>query len=44
MPVGRVKERNPEGHSGHRRLQDVVGSMAILMGIAQCEGFPEKRE
>jgi len=32
MPVGRVKDRKPLGHSGQRRLQEVVGSMAMLMG------------
>jgi hypothetical protein len=35
IPVGLVKERNPEGHSGQRKLQDVVGSIEILKGIAQ---------
>jgi hypothetical protein len=34
MPVGRVNERNPEGHSGQRRLQDVVGSTLKLIGQA----------
>lgn len=33
MPVGRVNERKPLGHSGQRRLHEVVGSMEILMGI-----------
>ncbi len=32
MPVGLVKERKPLGHSGHLRLQEVVGSKARLMG------------
>ena len=32
MPVGRVKDLRPLGHSGHRRLQDVVGSMEMLIG------------
>jgi hypothetical protein len=27
-----VKDLNPLGHSGHRRLQDVVGSKEILIG------------
>jgi hypothetical protein len=33
MPVGREKERKPLGHSGHLKLQLVVGSKEILMGI-----------
>lgn len=44
MPVGRVNERKPDGHSGQRRLHEVVGSIAILMGIAQCDGFFAIRE
>lgn len=32
MPVGRVKERKPLGHSGHRRLQEVVGSIDTEIG------------
>ena len=36
MPVGRVNERKPEGHSGQRRLHEVVGSMLKLMGQAVC--------
>jgi hypothetical protein len=32
MPVGREKARSPLGHSGHLRLQDVVGSIEILIG------------
>lgn len=32
MPVGRVKDRNPLGHSGHRKLQLVVGSTEIEKG------------
>jgi hypothetical protein len=39
MPVGLVKERNPLGHSGHRRLQEVVGSIEMLMGNPLMEGF-----
>lgn len=35
MPVGRVNERNPEGHSGQRKLHDVVGSIEMLVGKAQ---------
>jgi len=30
--MGRVKERNPLGHSGHRKLHDVVGSNEIEKG------------
>ena len=33
MPVGLLKERNPLGHSGHLKLQLVVGSMAIEKGL-----------
>jgi hypothetical protein len=36
MPVGRVKARNPLGHSGQRKLHEVVGSIEILMGKPQC--------
>ena len=32
MPVGLVKALNPLGHSGHRKLQEVVGSKDIEMG------------
>jgi len=35
MPVGREKERNPLGHSGQRKLQEVVGSIEMLNGIPQ---------
>ena len=38
MPVGRVKDRSPLGHSGQRRLQEVVGSTLRLMGHAANEG------
>lgn len=38
MPVGRVKARKPLGHSGQRRLQDVVGSIEMLMGIPLMRG------
>jgi hypothetical protein len=44
MPVGRVKERNPLGHSGQRRLHDVVGSIEMLTGIPFKYGFPSIRE
>ena len=33
MPVGRVKERSPLGHSGHLRLHEVVGSMDSDVGM-----------
>ena len=32
MPVGLVNDLKPLGHSGQRRLQEVVGSMEIEMG------------
>jgi len=32
MPVGLLKERRPLGHSGQRRLQEVVGSNEIEIG------------
>ena len=32
MPVGLVKALNPLGHSGHLKLQDVVGSKDIEIG------------
>lgn len=44
MPVGRVKERKPLGHSGHRKLQLVVGSMEMLTGNPLIEGFPVNRD
>ena len=34
MPVGRVKARSPLGHSGQRKLHDVVGSMDKDVGMA----------
>jgi len=40
MPVGRVKDRNPLGHSGQRKLQLVVGSMEMLIGKPLIVGFP----
>ena len=33
IPVGLEKALNPLGHSGQRRLQEVVGSKEIEMGI-----------
>jgi hypothetical protein len=41
MPVGLVNERMPLGHSGQRRLQEVVGSIEILMGRPETTGDPE---
>jgi len=32
IPVGRVNDRRPLGHSGQRRLQDVVGSKEMEIG------------
>jgi len=32
IPVGLVKALKPLGHSGHRRLQEVVGSKEIDNG------------
>jgi hypothetical protein len=32
MPVGRVNDRNPDGHSGQRKLHDVVGSIDSDIG------------
>jgi len=37
MPVGRVNERRPLGHSGQRRLQLVVGSKL------RAKGNPHRR-
>jgi len=44
IPVGRVKERNPLGHSGQRKLQEVVGSMAIEYGTEGCITLPVRLE
>jgi hypothetical protein len=41
MPVGLLNWRKPLGHSGHRRLQLVVGSMEILIGKELMIGLPE---
>jgi hypothetical protein len=43
MPVGLVKARNPLGHSGHRRLQEVVGSKEIEIGNPHWIGLPVRR-
>ena len=37
--MGLEKERSPLGHSGQRRLHDVVGSTEILMGIPRWKAF-----
>jgi hypothetical protein len=39
MPVGRVNALKPLGHSGHRRLQDVVGSKEIEIGYPHWTGL-----
>ena len=39
IPVLRENDLIPLGHSGHRKLQDVVGSMLILIGNPQCIGL-----
>jgi len=39
MPVGRVNALKPLGHSGHRRLQDVVGSNEIEIGKPHWTGL-----
>ena len=44
MPVGRVNDRNPLGHSGQRKLQEVVGSMEILIGRPLCVATLVSRE
>lgn len=44
MPVGRVKERSPLGHSGQRRLHEVVGSIDTAEGNANQSGLPFFRE
>jgi len=38
MPFGLVKERKPLGHSGQRKLQEVVGSTAMEKGKPFCCG------
>jgi hypothetical protein len=39
MPVGRLNDRIPLGHSLHRKLQEVVGSMDKPIGIEFKEAF-----
>jgi hypothetical protein len=36
--VGRVKDLRPLGHSGQRKLQEVVGSKEMLIGIPEISG------
>lgn len=40
LPVGLENERNPLGHSGHLRLQAVVGSIDTVKGRPHCTGAP----
>lgn len=40
MPVGRVNARKPLGHSGQRRLQEVVGSNEMEIGYPHWMGLP----
>ena len=42
IPSGPCKERNPLGHSGQRKLQDVVGSTETLIGNAGCRVYNPK--
>jgi hypothetical protein len=44
MPVGRVNFLKPLGHSGHRRLQLVVGSILAKAGPAITTGRFSQRE
>lgn len=39
FPVFRVKDRNPLGHSGQRRLHAVVGSILTVIGSPHCTGL-----
>ena len=39
MPVGLVKARKPLGHSGQRKLQEVVGSNEMEIGRPQTMGL-----
>jgi hypothetical protein len=39
MPVGLEKDLSPLGHSGHLKLQLVVGSNDIEIGKPHCTGF-----
>ncbi len=42
LPVGREKDLNPLGHSGHLKLHAVVGSIAMLMGRPEMLDFPAR--
>ena len=44
MPVGRVKDRKPLGHSGHPRLQAVVGSILKEKGLPEITPFLVMRD
>jgi hypothetical protein len=39
IPIGLENWRSPLGHSGHLKLQLVVGSMAMLIGKPIDKGF-----
>ena len=39
IPVGREKALKPLGHSGQRKLQEVVGSKEIETGMPHCMFF-----
>lgn len=41
MPVGLVNDLSPLGHSGHLKLQEVVGSTDKLMGKPIWKSRPE---
>ena len=43
IPVGRENSLNPLGHSGHLKLQDVVGSKEMEMGNPHCMGLRKIR-
>jgi len=40
LPVALENDLRPLGHSGHFRLQAVVGSMDIVIGTPHCIGLP----
>ena len=44
MPVGRLKDLKPLGHSGQRKLQEVVGSIERLIGVPQTIAFRVNRD
>lgn len=44
MPVGLVNDLNPLGHSGHLRLQEVVGSIEMLIGNPLISGVFDRLE